>query len=88
VLRACPVLTNVSRLALQTFLESASSSPATVVHYEFMQDFRIIPPYDAARKRCRSSASTRPILKDVLWVAAQLLSCFDYAMRADSGFVG
>jgi coenzyme F420 hydrogenase subunit beta len=36
-----PCVDNVSRAGLQTFLESASRSPATVVHYEFMQDFRI-----------------------------------------------
>ncbi|MFY8150234.1 MAG: coenzyme F420 hydrogenase/dehydrogenase beta subunit N-terminal domain-containing protein, partial [Prochlorococcaceae cyanobacterium] len=36
-----PCVDNVSRQGLQTFLESASRSPETVVHYEFMQDFRI-----------------------------------------------
>ena len=36
-----PCVDNVSREGLQTFLESASASPDTVVHYEFMQDFRI-----------------------------------------------
>ncbi|MBM5798013.1 MAG: hypothetical protein FJ060_07625, partial [Cyanobacteria bacterium K_Offshore_0m_m2_072] len=36
-----PCVDNVSRAGLQTFLESTVSSPETVVHYEFMQDFRI-----------------------------------------------
>ena len=36
-----PCVDNVSREGLQTFLESTSRSPETVVHYEFMQDFRI-----------------------------------------------
>lgn len=36
-----PCVDNVSRQGLQTFLESTVSSPNTVVHYEFMQDFRI-----------------------------------------------
>ncbi|MGA1085818.1 MAG: coenzyme F420 hydrogenase/dehydrogenase beta subunit N-terminal domain-containing protein, partial [Vulcanococcus sp.] len=35
-----PCTDNVSREGLQTFLETTVSSPETVVHYEFMQDFR------------------------------------------------
>lgn len=36
-----PCVDNVSRAGLQKFLETTSRSPETVVHYEFMQDFRV-----------------------------------------------
>jgi len=36
-----PCVDNVTRAGLQKFLETTSRSPATVVHYEFMQDFRV-----------------------------------------------
>ena len=35
-----PCVDNVTREGLQKFLETTSKSPETVVHYEFMQDFR------------------------------------------------
>jgi 3,8-divinyl protochlorophyllide a 8-vinyl-reductase (ferredoxin) len=35
-----PCVDNVTRAGLQKFLETTSRSPETVVHYEFMQDFR------------------------------------------------
>jgi coenzyme F420 hydrogenase subunit beta len=36
-----PCVDNVNRAGLQKFLETTSRSPETVVHYEFMQDFRV-----------------------------------------------
>jgi len=36
-----PCVDNVTRAGLQKFLETTSKSPDTVVHYEFMQDFRV-----------------------------------------------
>ena len=36
-----PCVDNVTRAGLQKFLETTSRSPETVVHYEFMQDFRV-----------------------------------------------
>ncbi len=72
-----PCVDNVSRAGLQKFLETTSRSPDTVVHYEFMQDFRV------HFKHSDGSTETVPFfglktnqLKDVF--APSCMSCFDY----------
>ncbi len=72
-----PCVDNVSRAGLQTFLETTSRSPETVVQYEFMQDFRVHFKHEDG------SVETVPFfglktnqLKDVF--APSCLSCFDY----------
>ncbi len=72
-----PCVDNVTRAGLQTFLETTSRSPDTVVHYEFMQDFRVHFKHEDG------SVETVPFfglktnkLKDVF--APSCMSCFDY----------
>jgi 3,8-divinyl protochlorophyllide a 8-vinyl-reductase (ferredoxin) len=72
-----PCVDNVNRAGLQKFLETTSRSPDTVVHYEFMQDFRV------HFKHKDGSSETVPFfglktnkLKDVF--APSCMSCFDY----------
>ncbi|GAA6621924.1 Coenzyme F420 hydrogenase/dehydrogenase, beta subunit C-terminal domain [Scytonema sp. NUACC26] len=72
-----PCVDNVSREGLQKFLETTSKSPDTVVHYEFMQDFRVHFKHEDG------SIETVPFfglktnkLKDVF--APSCMSCFDY----------
>jgi coenzyme F420 hydrogenase subunit beta len=72
-----PCVDNVTRAGLQKFLETTSRSPETVVHYEFMQDFRV------HFKHSDGSVETVPFfglktnqLKDVF--APSCMSCFDY----------
>ncbi|MGV0102430.1 Coenzyme F420 hydrogenase/dehydrogenase beta subunit domain protein [Nostoc sp. DSM 114160] len=72
-----PCVDNVNRAGLQKFLETTSRSPHTVVHYEFMQDFRVHFKHEDG------SSETVPFfglktnqLKDVF--APSCMSCFDY----------
>lgn len=72
-----PCVDNVTREGLQKFLETTSRSPETVVHYEFMQDFRVHFKHE------NGSEETVPFfglktnqLKDIF--APSCLSCFDY----------
>jgi coenzyme F420 hydrogenase subunit beta len=72
-----PCVDNVTREGLQKFLETTSRSPETVVHYEFMQDFRVHFKHEDG------SSETVPFfglktnqLKDVF--APSCMSCFDY----------
>ncbi|MDZ8086531.1 MAG: Coenzyme F420 hydrogenase/dehydrogenase, beta subunit C-terminal domain [Nostoc sp. DedQUE12b] len=72
-----PCVDNVNRAGLQKFLETTSRSPDTVVHYEFMQDFRVHFKHEDG------SSETVPFfglktnkLKDVF--APSCMSCFDY----------
>ncbi len=72
-----PCVDNVTRAGLQKFLETTSHSPETVVHYEFMQDFRVHFKHEDG------SVETVPFfglktnqLKDVF--APSCMSCFDY----------
>ena len=72
-----PCVDNVNRAGLQKFLETTSRSPETVVHYEFMQDFRVHFKHEDG------SVETVPFfglktnqLKDVF--APSCMSCFDY----------
>jgi coenzyme F420 hydrogenase subunit beta len=82
-----PCVDNVSREGLQTFLESASRSPATVVHYEFMQDFRIhVRHSDGSTETVPFFGLDTPRLKDVF--APSCLSCFDYTNAGADLVVG
>ncbi|MEA5413362.1 Coenzyme F420 hydrogenase/dehydrogenase, beta subunit C-terminal domain [Synechococcus sp. BA-120 BA3] len=82
-----PCVDNVSREGLQTFLESASRSPDTVVHYEFMQDFRIhFRHSDGQEETVPFFGLDTPALKDVF--APSCLSCFDYTNAGADLVVG
>lgn len=82
-----PCVDNVSREGLQTFLESTVSSPETVVHYEFMQDFRIhFRHSDGRTETVPFFGLDTPKLKDVF--APSCLSCFDYTNAGADLVVG
>ena len=82
-----PCVDNVSRDGLQTFLESASRSPETVVHYEFMQDFRIhFRHSDGSTETVPFFGLDTPKLKDVF--SPSCLSCFDYTNAGADLVVG
>ncbi len=82
-----PCVDNVSRQGLHTFLHSASRSPETVVHYEFMQDFRIhFRHEDGQVETVPFFALDTPALKDVF--APSCLSCFDYTNAGADLVVG
>ncbi len=72
-----PCVDNVSRAGLQKFLETTSKSPETVVHYEFMQDFRIhFKHEDGSIEKVPFFGLKTNQLKDVF--APSCMSCFDY----------
>ncbi|MBE9045733.1 Coenzyme F420 hydrogenase/dehydrogenase, beta subunit C-terminal domain [Pleurocapsales cyanobacterium LEGE 10410] len=72
-----PCVDNVSREGLQKFLETTSRSPETVVHYEFMQDFRIhFKHQDGSIEKVPFFGLKTNQLKDVF--APSCMSCFDY----------
>jgi coenzyme F420 hydrogenase subunit beta len=72
-----PCVDNVSREGLKKFLETTSRSPETVVHYEFMQDFRIhFKHEDGSIEKVPFFGLKTNILKDVF--APSCMSCFDY----------
>ncbi|MCT7984136.1 Coenzyme F420 hydrogenase/dehydrogenase, beta subunit C-terminal domain [Laspinema sp. A4] len=72
-----PCVDNVSREGLQKFLETTSKSPETVVHYEFMQDFRIhFKHEDGSIEKVPFFGLNTKELKDIF--APSCLSCFDY----------
>lgn len=72
-----PCVDNVSREGLQKFLETTSKSPDTVVHYEFMQDFRIhFKHEDGSIEKVPFFGLKTNKLKDVF--APSCMSCFDY----------
>jgi len=82
-----PCVDNVSRQGLQTFLESTVSSPETVVHYEFMQDFRIhFRHSDGREETVPFFGLDTPKLKNVF--APSCLSCFDYTNAGADLVVG
>ena len=82
-----PCVDNVSRDGLQTFLESTVSSPDTVVHYEFMQDFRIhFRHSDGREETVPFFGLDTPKLKNVF--APSCLSCFDYTNAGADLVVG
>jgi 3,8-divinyl protochlorophyllide a 8-vinyl-reductase (ferredoxin) len=72
-----PCVDNVSREGLRKFLETTSRSPETVVHYEFMQDFRIhFKHEDGSIEKVPFFGLKTNVLKDVF--APSCMSCFDY----------
>jgi 3,8-divinyl protochlorophyllide a 8-vinyl-reductase (ferredoxin) len=72
-----PCVDNVSREGLQKFLETTSRSPNTVVHYEFMQDFRVhFKHEDGSIEKVPFFGLKTNKLKDVF--APSCMSCFDY----------
>ncbi|GAX35143.1 Coenzyme F420 hydrogenase/dehydrogenase, beta subunit C-terminal domain [Nodularia sp. NIES-3585] len=72
-----PCVDNVTRAGLQTFLETTSRSPETVVHYEFMQDFRVhFKHEDGSTETVPFFGLKTNKLKDVF--APSCMSCFDY----------
>ncbi len=72
-----PCVDNVSREGLQKFLETTSKSPDTVVHYEFMQDFRVhFKHEDGLIEKVPFFGLKTNKLKDVF--APSCMSCFDY----------
>jgi coenzyme F420 hydrogenase subunit beta len=72
-----PCVDNVTRAGLQKFLETTSRSPATVVHYEFMQDFRVhFKHEDGSTETVPFFGLNTKELKDVF--APSCMSCFDY----------
>lgn len=72
-----PCVDNVNRAGLQKFLETTSHSPQTVVHYEFMQDFRVhFKHEDGSEETVPFFGLKTNQLKDVF--APSCMSCFDY----------
>ncbi len=72
-----PCTDNVTRAGLQKFLETTSRSPDTVVHYEFMQDYRVhFKHSDGSSEQVPFFGLKTNKLKDVF--APSCLSCFDY----------
>ena len=72
-----PCVDNVSRAGLQKFLDTTSKSPDTVVHYEFMQDFRIhFKHEDGSIEKVPFFGLKTNQLKNVF--APSCMSCFDY----------
>ena len=72
-----PCVDNVTRAGLQKFLETTSRSPETVVHYEFMQDFRVhFKHEDGSTETVPFFGLKTNQLKDVF--APSCMSCFDY----------
>jgi len=72
-----PCVDNVNRAGLQKFLETTSRSPETVVHYEFMQDFRVhFKHEDGSTETVPFFGLKTNKLKDVF--APSCMSCFDY----------
>lgn len=72
-----PCVDNVNRAGLQKFLETTSRSPETVVHYEFMQDFRVhFKHQDGSIELVPFFGLKTNQLKDVF--APSCMSCFDY----------
>ncbi|MBD2363373.1 Coenzyme F420 hydrogenase/dehydrogenase, beta subunit C-terminal domain [Anabaena minutissima FACHB-250] len=72
-----PCVDNVTRAGLQKFLETTSRSPETVVHYEFMQDFRIhFKHEDGSIEKVPFFGLKTNQLKDIF--APSCMSCFDY----------
>ena len=72
-----PCVDNVTRSGLQKFLETTSKSPDTVVHYEFMQDFRVhFKHEDGSIEKVPFFGLKTNQLRDVF--APSCMSCFDY----------
>ncbi|HAC62588.1 MAG TPA: hypothetical protein DCF68_03390 [Cyanothece sp. UBA12306] len=72
-----PCVDNVTREGLQKFLETTSKSPETIVHYEFMQDFRVhFKHEDGSIEKVPFFGLKTNKIKDIF--APSCMSCFDY----------
>ncbi len=72
-----PCVDNVTRAGLEKFLQTTSRSPDTVVHYEFMQDFRVhFRHEDGSTETVPFFGLNTKKLKDIF--APSCLTCFDY----------
>lgn len=72
-----PCVDNVTRAGLQKFLDTTSRSPATVVSYEFMQDFQVHFKHEnGSEEKVPFFGLKTNQLKDVF--APSCMSCFDY----------
>jgi 3,8-divinyl protochlorophyllide a 8-vinyl-reductase (ferredoxin) len=72
-----PCVDNVSRAGLEKFLQTTSRSPETVVHYEFMQDFKVhFKHSDGSVELVPFFGLNTKELKDVF--APSCMTCFDY----------
>ena len=72
-----PCVDNVTRAGLQTFLDTTSRSPQTVVHYEFMQDFKVhFKHEDGSEETVPFFGLKTNQLKDIF--APSCMTCFDY----------
>ncbi|MEG3435725.1 Coenzyme F420 hydrogenase/dehydrogenase, beta subunit C-terminal domain [Pannus brasiliensis CCIBt3594] len=72
-----PCVDNVTREGLDKFLKTTSKSPDTVVHYEFMQDFRVhFKHEDGSIELVPFFGLKTNQLKDVF--APSCMTCFDY----------
>jgi len=82
-----PCVDNVTRAGLQRFLETTSKSPETVVHYEFMQDFRVhFRHEDGSVEMVPFFGLKTNQLKDVF--ASSCMTCFDYVNSLADMVVG
>jgi len=82
-----PCVDNVTRKGLQKFLDTTSKSPQTVVHYEFMQDFRVhFKHVDGSVEKVPFFGLKTNQLKDIF--APSCLSCFDYVNGLSDLVVG
>ncbi|WP_245395558.1 Coenzyme F420 hydrogenase/dehydrogenase, beta subunit C-terminal domain [Anthocerotibacter panamensis] len=82
-----PCVDNVTRQGLQQFLQTTSCSPATVVHYEFMQDFQIhFRHEDGAMEKVPFFGLNTKVLKEAF--APSCLSCFDYVNSLSDLVIG
>jgi 3,8-divinyl protochlorophyllide a 8-vinyl-reductase (ferredoxin) len=82
-----PCVDNVTRAGLQKFLDTTSRSPDTVVHYEFMQDFRVhFKHEDGSEEKVPFFGLKTNQLKDVF--APSCMSCFDYVNACADLVVG
>jgi len=82
-----PCVDNVTRAGLQKFLDTTSHSPDTVVHYEFMQDFRVhFKHEDGHIEKVPFFGLNTKELKDVF--APSCMSCFDYVNSTADLVVG
>jgi 3,8-divinyl protochlorophyllide a 8-vinyl-reductase (ferredoxin) len=72
-----PCVDNVSRAGLEKFLQTTSRSPNTVIHYEFMQDFKVhFKHSDGSTEMIPFFGLNTKELKDVF--APSCMTCFDY----------
>lgn len=78
---------NGPREGLQTFLNAASSDPDTVLHYEFMQDYKVhIKHMDGSFEKIPYFSLPSGELNEV--IGKSCMSCFDYVNSLADMVVG